>query len=315
MSTSTWLRSGLLLAAMALFIAATTPAQGREPRKFGKRMVAQYQLPADEIARYAAMAAGTAQNVTRREESMFADNSPWVGPKQRAGVGQNPYTLVFTISGVAKAAGEVQAQWQAGWEIQESPVASRELLMAVPRMARSGVTAGQPLTLTASSTRVSFRGERNVAPMLGLVQMRNLDISEVRLQVWSGEAAQAWSVPALPRGVLVAMGLACLVFTVRFSVGRLAATAPGLPPRHSRLPAADVVASRPTIAGVAAAVTPLARPAAAAAAAPVVPAVPPVAVPSPQARVFAALQHVLTVGLAVPTVLDHKRMRRQHSPQ
>lgn len=315
MSTSTWLRSGLLLAAMALFVAATTPAQGREPRKFGKRMVAQYQLPADAIARYAAMAAGTAQNVTRREESMFADNSPWVGPKQRAGVGQNPYTLVFTISGVAKAAGEVQAQWQAGWEIQESPVASRELLMAVPRMARSGVTAGQPLTLTASSTRVSFRGERNVAPMLGLVQMRNLDISEVRLQVWSGEAAQAWSVPALPRGVLVAMGLACLVFTVRFSVGRLAATAPGLPPRHSRLPAADVVASRPTIAGVAAAVTPLARPAAAAAAAPVVPAVPPVAVPSPQARVFAALQHVLTVGLAVPTVLDHKRMRRQHSPQ
>ena len=315
MSTSTWLRSGLLLAAMALFVAATTPAQGREPRKFGKRMVAQYQLPADEIARYAAMAAGTAQNVTRREESMFADNSPWVGPKQRAGVGQNPYTLVFRISGVAKAAGEVQAQWQAGWEIQESPVASRELLMAVPRMARSGVTAGQPLTLTASSTRVSFRGERNVAPMLGLVQMRNLDISEVRLQVWSGEAAQAWSVPALPRGVLVAMGLACLVFTVRFSVGRLAATAPGLPPRHSRLPAADVVASRPTIAGVAAAVTPLARPAAAAAAAPVVPAVPPVAVPSPQARVFAALQHVLTVGLAVPTVLDHKRMRRQHSPQ
>ena len=315
MSTSTWLHSGLLLAAMALFVAATTPAQGREPRKFGKRMVAQYQLPADAIARYAAMAAGTAQNVTRREESMFADNSPWVGPKQRAGVGQNPYTLVFTISGVAKAAGEVQAQWQAGWEIQESPVASRELLMAVPRMARSGVTAGQPLTLTASSTRVSFRGERNVAPMLGLVQMRNLDISEVRLQVWSGEAAQAWSVPALPRGVLVAMGLACLVFTVRFSVGRLAATAPGLPPRHSRLPAADVVASRPTIAGVAAAVTPLARPAAAAAAAPVVPAVPPVAVPSPQARVFAALQHVLTVGLAVPTVLDHKRMRRQHSPQ
>ena len=213
MSTNAWLRSGLLLAAMALFVAATTPAQGREPRKFGKHMVAQYQLPPDAIARYATMAAGAAQNVARREESMFADRSPWVGPKQRAGVGQNPYTLVFTVSGVAKAAGEVQAQWQAGWEIQESPVASRELLMAVPRMARTGVTAGQPLTLTASSTRVSFRGERNVAPMLGLVQMRNLDISDVRLQVWSGEAAQAWSLPALPRGVLVAMGLACLVFS------------------------------------------------------------------------------------------------------
>lgn len=309
MSTNAWLRSGLLLAAMALFVAATTPAQGREPRKFGKHMVAQYQLPPDAIARYATMAAGAAQNVARREESMFADRSPWVGPKQRAGVGQNPYTLVFTISGVAKAAGEVQAQWQAGWEIQQSPVASRELLMAVPRMARTGVTAGQPLTLTASSTRVSFRGERNVAPMLGLVQMRNLDISDVRLQVWSGEAAQAWSLPALPRGVLVAMGLACLVFSVRFSVGRLAATAPNLPPRLSRLPPTDVVASPSTVAGVAAALRPLALPA------PAAPTVPPVPAPNQQARVFAALQHVLTVGLAVPTVLDHKRMRRQHAPQ
>lgn len=309
MLSSDWFRVGLLLAALGLFAVATTPAIGREPRAHGKSLVAQYQLPPDAIARYAAMAAGTDQNVTRREDSMFADRLPWVGPKHRAGVGHNPYTLVFTVSGLAKAAGEVQAHWQAGWEIQESPVASRELVMAVPRLARAGVAAGQPVTLTASSTRVSFRGERHVAPMLGLVQMRNLDISDVHLQVWSGEAANAWTLPTLPRGVLVAMGLACLVLAARFSLGRLATPAPILEPRLSRLPRADVIDRPVVVVEMAPATTPLLLPAPAARPTPVE------AMPSQQARVMAALQHVLTVGLAVPTVLDRKRMRRGHAPQ
>ena len=166
--------------------------------------------------------------------TLFADRSPWIGPKHRAGAGRNPYTLVFTVNGVARAAGEVQAQWQAGWEIQESPVASREVVMAVPRVTRTGVAAGQPLTLTTSSSRVSFRGERHVAPMLGLVQMRNLDIHDVQLQVWSGEAAHAWSLPEVPRSALIAMGLASLFFALRFAAGHFAFTAPDPQPRVGR---------------------------------------------------------------------------------
>ena len=305
---SGWFRFGLLLAAVGLFAAAATPAIGREPRAHGKRLIAQYQLPPDTIERYAAMAAGKAGHAAPRDNTMFADRSPWVGSKHRAGVGDSPYTLVFTVSGVAKAAGEVFAQWQAGWEIQESPVASRELVMAVPRATRSGVTAGQPLTLTTSTTRVTFRGERNVAPMLGLVQTRNLDINDVQLQVWSGAAAQAWSLPTPPRSVLAVMGLACLLLAVRFSFGRMNAPAYAMSPRASRLPATEVDARPVTVVGDAAAAAPMAT---LALPAPAAPTDAPVAAPSQQARVFAALQHVLTVGLAVPTVLDHKRMRRQ----
>ncbi len=313
MFSSGWFRLGLLLAALGLFAAATTPAIGREPRAQGRNLVAQYRLPPEAIARYAAMAAGKAGQMSGRETTLFADRSPWVGPKHRAGAGRNPYTLVFTVSGLARAAGEVQTQWQAGWEIHESPVASRELVMAVPRVSRTGVSAGQPLTLTAASTRVSFRGERHVAPMLGLVHMHNLDINDVHVQVWSGEAAPAWTLPALPtlpRGVLVAVGLACLLFAVRFSAGRrLAAASPGVQPRPSRLPAPDVVVMPALVAGAAAAVMPLAL------SAPATPAAPPPAAPSQQARVMAALKHVLTVGLTVPTVLDRERMRRERAPQ
>lgn len=305
-----WFRFALLLVAVGLFAAATTPAIGSEPRAHGERLVAQYQLPTTAIERYVAIAEGTAGHELPRESTQFADRYPWVGARQRAGVGHNPYTLVFTISGTAKAAGDVVAQWQAGWHIQESSVASRQLVIPLPRETRTGVSAGQPLTLTTSSTRVSFRGERNVAPMLGLVQMRNMDISGVNLQVWSGEAAQAWSLPALPRGVLVAVGLACLLLAVRFGFGRTAAPAQATQPRSSRLPVTDIVSRPVTVAGavavdVAAPIAPLALPARAA------PAELPAAAPSQQARVFAALQHVLTVGLAVPTVLDHKRIQRR----
>lgn len=196
-----WLRFGLLLTAVGLLAQAAMPATGGEPSAYGERLVAQYQLPLDAIERYAAMSAGTGLNEPARGNSMFADRSPWVGVAQPAGVGRNPYTLVFTVRGVATAAGEVRAQWQAGWQVHESPSASREVVMVVPRIDSTAATAGQALTLTASSPRVSFRGERSVAPMLGLVQMHNLDIHEVQVQVWSGTAPSAWAVLPWSRSV------------------------------------------------------------------------------------------------------------------
>ncbi len=298
MLSSAWFRFGLLLAAVGLFTAATTPAMGREPRAYGQRLVAQYRLPPDTIARYAAMAAGTSLNESPRQNSIFADRSPWVGPEQRAGVGHNPYTLVFTVSGMAKAAGEVYAQWQAGWAIRESPVASREVLMTIPRIARAGVAAGQPLTLTASSTHVSFRGERIVAPMLGLVQMHNLDINDVQLQVWSGDAPQAWPVPRWSRTALLALAT-CLLVGLGFNYWQHTARVSGTQPARTREQPRDRHASPSAVGCVEATAAH---------------EVPAPSAPSHEARVVAALHQVLTIGLTVHTVLDEARMRKRRAP-
>ena len=184
------------LAAAALSAVSVAPASSRPADAPGEQLVALYRLPPEKIARYAAMGRGQSAEDGGKIESMFADRSPWVGPEHRAGAGRNPYTLVLTVSGVARAAGDVHSQWQAGWELIESPVASRELLLSLSALARKGVSAGQPLTLSARSAPVSFRGERQVAPMLGLVQARNLEIREVQVEVWSG--GTPWAVPALP---------------------------------------------------------------------------------------------------------------------
>ena len=296
---SAWFRFGLLLAATGLLTLAITPAIGREPRAYGHQLVAQYQLPPDTIARYAAMAAGTALDASPRENSMFADRSPWVGPMQRAGVGRNPYTLVLTVRAVARTAGEAYAQWQAGWEVHESPVASRELLMAVPRTARTGLVAGQVLTLTASSGRVSFRGERSVAPMLGLVQMHNLDISSVELQVWSGEAPKAWPVLPWSPATLLALGVTCLLVSLGFrswqhtvrASGSLLARSRDQPHKRPTSPDAVERIEQPSVARDGPALT----------------------TPSHEARVIAALHQVLTIGLTVHTVLDEARMQRRRA--
>lgn len=205
---SSGLRFGVLLAAAAVCAVVALPAARSEPAAHGEELVASYRLPPEAIARYAARAAGTSADESARLTSMLADRSPWVGPEHRAGVGRNPYTLVLTVSGVARAAGDVHAQWQAGWELIESPVASRELLMSLSGLARKGVAAGQALTMTTRSAPVSFRGDRQVAPMLGLVQTRNLDIRDVQVEVWSGSAPLPW--PALPWVPLASAGAATI---------------------------------------------------------------------------------------------------------
>jgi hypothetical protein len=269
-----WVRFGWLAAAVLFTVAAMLAMA--QPRGYGQSLVAQYQLPPETIARYASMAAGTAPDATPRENSMFADPSPWVGPTLHAGVGHNPYTLVFSVSGVVRAAGAVYTQWQAGWELHESPLASREVLMEVTPLERADVAAGQTLTLTASSTRVSFRGERHVAPMLGLVQTRNLDVNDVRVQVWSGVAPPVWAALPWPPAGLLALGVACLlaVWALRFWSRRR----PGAPAR----PGGDAGAPPG-----------------------------PAPAPSQEALVIAALQQVLTDGLSVPTVPDESRPKKR----
>jgi hypothetical protein len=296
MLASAWFRFGTLLAAAGVFTVTTLPAMGREPRAYGQQLVAQYRLPPHAIARYAALAAGTALDAPAREHSRLADRSPWVGPQQRAGVGHNPYTLVLSISGVTKAAGDVYAHWQAGWEVQESPVASRELLMAMPRMSRTGVTAGQALTLTVNSARVSFRGERRVAPILGVVQTRNLDIQDVQLQVWSGAAPVEWAVPPWTGAALLTVGLALLLVGWGSKCMQHAvAAAPELQPARCEAVPCNETVPPEAVGSVEVVAAPVA---------------PPRPAPCHGAQVLAVLNQVLTAGLTVHTVLDESRQRR-----
>jgi hypothetical protein len=279
----------MVAAALAFFYAV--PAAGNDKRTYGRELVAQFQLPSDAVARYAAL--------NGAERSAQIDNAMWVGPLQQVGIGRNPYTMVLTISGVARASSDIRARWQAGWEVRESPVATREVLMSVGTQLDGSAMPGTPVTLTAVSAPLTFRGDRQAAPLLNLVHANNLDISGVHLQVWSGSAPfVAWPALSAPRPALLGLGALCLLswFFLRRTAARPPAPAPS-----SRLPQADLQQ--------------LLEPADDAARAPAVAATPTpqvVASTPPQnasSRVVNALRDVLMQGLAVPTELDERRRR------
>lgn len=284
-------RATLIVAAGLAFFYAM-PAASSPPRAYGRELVAQYQLPAEAVARYAALATAASRTETAGDRTAWTDNALWVGPQQQVGIGRNPYTLVLTVSGVARAAGDIRAHWQAGWEVRESPLATREVLMSLGAQQTGGTTAGAPVTLTAVSAPLTFRGERQVAPMLNLVNANNLDISDVHLQVWSGSAPLvAWPVVSAPRPALLGIGALCLLmwFFLRRTARPVAVASP-LPQtdlqlmleHHGSADRPHEVPPEPT----------------------------PAVAPAPQnqaSRVVSALRDVLITGLAVPTELDDTR--------
>jgi hypothetical protein len=134
------LRAALMVAAASAFFHAV-PAASNERQGHGRELVAQFQLPADAVARYAALAA-TSNDAAISERTALIDGAVWVGPLQQVGIGRNPYKMVLTVHGVARAAGDVRARWQAGWEVRESATATREVLMSVGTQHEGSAHAG-----------------------------------------------------------------------------------------------------------------------------------------------------------------------------
>jgi hypothetical protein len=285
----------LLAAAFALFHAL--PLGDASAKRPGRELVAEYEVPAERVAQWRAAA-------SRSETRNSFDPELWLGPQQTAGVGRNPYTLVLRVAGVAVETGDVRTHWHAGWEVQESPTIARDLLMPVAVLSSGSVRAGTPLTLTATGTPLTFRGERSAAPMLSLLRAQNLEIQSVRVDVWSGPAPWLSLVPMSAKHVAcLALGLLC---AGAWRVSRRTAPAPAwacpstMAP--SSLPPLDAMSSRPA---------PTAR---AARMRPATPALVAGVVDKPAhhaARVVAALSDVLGKGLTVINELDDARGRRR----
>jgi hypothetical protein len=298
-------RAALLLgAAFALFHAL--PLGDASTKRPGRDLVAEYQVPAARIAQWRARPDG-APAASREDARKTLDPQLWLGPQQPAGAGRNPYTLVLRVAGVAVAAGDVRTHWHAGWEVQESPAIGRDVLMPVAALSSGSVRAGTPLTLTAIGLPLTFRGERSAAPMLSLLQAKNLEIQSVQVAVWSGTAPWLSLVP-LTATHIACLGLALLcVLTWRLTRG-----AAPLQPHASRAtmaasamaPLLDVApppVPAPTIRA-ATGLLPLA---------PLPAAVSGVKPASHAARVVAALSDVLGRGLTVVNELDEARERRR----
>jgi hypothetical protein len=182
----------LSLAACAL-LAGHGAHAATDPPRYGKRLVAEYALPSELVARYAQFKAGRPiPGESAIVNALLADTLDWVGPDIKLDAGRNPYTIALAVTGHALADGDVGSMWQVGWELRGADGGKAKRLGVLPRIARIGARAGEPLTISAAGAPVSFKENRDAAVSVGFAYARNLSISGVTVQLWSGVPEAGW---------------------------------------------------------------------------------------------------------------------------
>ncbi len=185
-----WLSRLALAAGCAIFFSncSMAIAETANARAFGKRIVAEYDLPEEQIAKFAAFQpSAPLKHESAIANALLAKTEEWSGPVFSAYSADNPYTIVVTLSAVAKEDGAAATLWDAGWALQ-SENGNQTRLNVLGGLAKSDAKAGEAFTVTAAATPASFKEDRKVGVVLGLVNARNADIKGVHLQVWSGMA-------------------------------------------------------------------------------------------------------------------------------
>jgi hypothetical protein len=117
----------------------------------------------------------------------FLNGDPWTGAKQRMDSTKNPYTIVVTVEGTAKADGDVSMLWTSGWQ-----TASGNKLQ--PAMGRPvvGVKAGEHVVVRRAGPPGQFIDDKDAAPAVALVRVDNLQVEQVSVEVWSGFPKMNW---------------------------------------------------------------------------------------------------------------------------
>jgi hypothetical protein len=176
------------LVGIGLLAAADGGAQQKKG-KYGKVLVAEYRIPYEKVQKYATFKPSAPQKGENKIESvLLADTEEWSGPFVDVKYASNPYTIVVTLTGTAKADGDALTMWQAGWRLD----ASERRFTALSGLSKLGAKAGERFTVTAASAPSRFKDDRQVAVALGLVNARNVEINTVDVELWSGISNPSW---------------------------------------------------------------------------------------------------------------------------
>jgi hypothetical protein len=181
--TAVWLSGAVLL-----FLCFSTSALCASERAYGRTIVAEYDLPPEQIAKFAAFEPGAPpKGESAIVGTLLAKTEDWVGPQIDGVTSGNPYTVVVTITATAKADGPAATLWNAGWNIY-SENGDQMRMQVLPGLAKTEAKAGETFSVTAPAAPSSFKEDRKVGAALSLVNVRNLELKSVHVQVWSGMA-------------------------------------------------------------------------------------------------------------------------------
>jgi hypothetical protein len=166
----------LVLAPVLALAALEASAElSTKPGEYGKNLLMDVVLPPSQLDKFAAFLAA-------KSDPNAPDSADWVGESMVANSATNPYTLVISVDGTARADGDVSTVWQAGWKLEDG----MGKYSFGPTLSKAGVKAGEHVTITRAAPPSRFDRDKNVAPALNLVRASNITIDHVQVQLWSG---------------------------------------------------------------------------------------------------------------------------------
>jgi hypothetical protein len=167
----------------AVVLACASADSPAKESKYGKTLVAQYEVPQEVVMKYADFVPSKPdKHESAIVNAMLADTVDWVGRPLNVESSKNPYTVVVTVIGKAKSAGDATSLWQVGWKLE----GGESLMNPLGGLSKSDVKAGERVELTVAARPTSFKEDRSVGVVLGLVNARNFDIDRVNVAIWSG---------------------------------------------------------------------------------------------------------------------------------
>jgi len=186
-------------------------ASSEHDKRFGKTLLVEHRLPDAKIRKLNAFKpSAPVQGESKIVNAMLADTEDWIGPELSARSGSNPYTVAVLITGVAKADGDAATLWHSGWRIETKEHGEHVRMNPLPGLAKTGAKAGETLRLAAAAS-TSFKEDRKAAPAVGMVNTRNIEIQEVRVQVWTGASdSTVWEAILSFRWALIGLVLIVL---------------------------------------------------------------------------------------------------------
>lgn len=179
---------GVLLQWAAILAAAA------QTDRYGKTLLLEHRLSESTVQAFNKFTPSKpVQGESKIVATMLTDTKDWVGPVFEGKTSGNPYTLVIMVKGMVKADGDATTLWHSGWRLEDKQDGTVDRMTPHGGVAKTGVKAGQVVEIYGAAIPLSFKEDRKAAPMIGLVNARNIELQEVRVQVWSGIASAGFA--------------------------------------------------------------------------------------------------------------------------
>ncbi len=154
-----------------------------KPGEYGKTLLVDVVLPPSQLEKFQNFKPSKGDpSESKLINAMLADTVDWFGDSLVGNSTTNPYTMVVSIEGTAKTDGDIATMWRSGWKLDDGT--SKQQLL--PGLAKTGVKAGERVTMTRAAAPFRFDKDKTVAPMLSLVRADNVVIDHIQVQLWSG---------------------------------------------------------------------------------------------------------------------------------